>query len=121
VEPAAARAGHLVGLLGRFDGDMSHLVGRDGHVYDAASLEGRRGFARKYHGFGESWRITPAASLFVYPHGKTTASYTDRRVPRKIVTAGSLPAHVRIVAERTCRANGIRRRGSSMTASSMYA
>ena len=109
VDPAAARAGHLAGLLGRFDGDIRHLIGRDGHVYDAASLEGRRGFAVKYHRFGESWRITPAASLFVYARGKTTASYTDRRVPRKIVTAGSLPAHVRIAAERTCRANGIRR------------
>ena len=109
VDPAAARAGHLAGLLGRFDGDVRHLSGRDGHVYDAASLEGRRGFGVRYDRFGESWRITPAASLFVYARGKTTASYTDRRVPRKIVTAGSLPAHVRIAAERTCRANGIRR------------
>ena len=44
VDPAAARAGHLAGLLGRFDGDIRHLIGRDGHVYNAASLEGRRGF-----------------------------------------------------------------------------
>jgi hypothetical protein len=106
-EPAPARAGRLVGLLGNDGGDTEHLVGRDGHVYLASALEGTRGFAAKYHRFGESWRITQATSLFTYSPGRSTASYTDRSIPPKLRTLGSLPTRVRAAAARTCRGRGI--------------
>jgi hypothetical protein len=110
VQPAAARAGHLAGLLGAFNGDPGHLTGRDGRVYAVSTLEGKRGFDLKYHHFGESWRISQAQSLFTYPRGKSTASYTDRRVPRKILSLSSLPTRQRSQAERTCRGRGIKRK-----------
>jgi len=105
-QPAADRLGHLTGLLG---GDAGHLVGRDGQVYPAAALEGERGFAAKYRRFGESWRIAAGDSLFAYAPGKSTASYTDRAIPHRLRTAGSLKPQVRAAAEATCRRRGITR------------
>jgi hypothetical protein len=108
-EPAPSRAGHLQGLLGDANGDPAYLVGRDGHVYVAAALEGTSGLPAKYHRFGESWRITQQTSLFTYPPGKSTASYTDRGIPGAVRTPGSLPPRVRAAAARTCRASGVTR------------
>jgi len=82
-EPAPARGGQLVGLLG----DSPQLVGRDGHVY-----------ASPYGRFGDSWRIAQAGSLFTYAPGKSTASYTYRRTPRPV----KLPARTRAAAAAAC-------------------
>jgi hypothetical protein len=109
-EPAPSRAGHLHGLLGDAGGDAAHLVGRDGHVYLASALEGASGLPAKYHQFGESWRITQQTSLFTYPPGRSTASYTDRGIPGAPRTPGSLPSRVRAAAARTCRQSGVTRR-----------
>ncbi len=108
-EPVPARAGQLRGLLGTDSGDARHLAGRDGHVYAAAALEGAQGFATKYRRFGESWRITPATSLFTYPRGRNTATYTDRSIPRRLYTLQSLPANARSAAAATCRRRGVTR------------
>ena len=39
------------------------------------------GFGDLYPGFADSWRVTDATSLFTYPLGASTATYTDRGFP----------------------------------------
>jgi hypothetical protein len=96
-------AGTLVGLLGNADGNpKGDLVARDGLVlgtkFSSAELYGR---------FAESWRINQDQSLFHYAQGESSATFTDRSVPREHVTLASLGAAPRAAAERVCRAAGI--------------
>lgn len=62
--PAKSRAKTLSGLLGDYDGDFHNDV--------AAAL---------YPKFADSWRLTDDASLFDYPDGQSTATFTDRAFP----------------------------------------
>ena len=96
-------AGTLAGLLGNADGNPTgDLVARNGVVlaadFSSADLYGR---------FADSWRISQDESLFHYGKGESTATFTDRSVPRENVTLGSLDAAKRAEAERQCRAAGI--------------
>ena len=89
VNPSVARAGRLRGLFGNDDGKRADdFVGRDGKHYSAKMIErvGLFVFTRAQvrtllGGFGRSWRITQAHSLFVYPRGKNTRSYLVARIP----------------------------------------
>lgn len=49
-------------------------------------------FDRLYKDFGNSWRVKPEESLFDYPAGKTTQSYTDPAFPDKYLTLNMLSA-----------------------------
>lgn len=100
--PAPSRAGELRGLLGDFDGDRTDdLVLGDGRVLDDPSVE-------VLHGpFADAWRVTPAGSLFDYGPGESTAAFTDRSMPRRAVSAATLPAADRRRAEAVCRAAGV--------------
>jgi hypothetical protein len=96
-------AGALVGLLGNADGSPTgDLVARDGFVlgakFSSAELYGR---------FADSWRISQDQSLFHYGEGESTATFTDRSVPREHVTLRGLGAAPRAKADRLCRAGGI--------------
>jgi RHS repeat-associated protein len=98
-------AGYLTGLLGNADGKPERdLVTRNG-----VALEGTGGFAptELYGRFGESWRIRQSESLFHYAKGESTATFTDRTVPRENVTLASLDPAARAKAENECRAAGI--------------
>jgi RHS repeat-associated protein len=102
---AGASAGTLVGLFGNADGKPEgDLVTRDG-----VALQGTGGFTRDdvYGRFADTWRIRQDESLFHYGAGESTATFTDRTVPRENVTVDSLDAAARAKAERACRAAGV--------------
>lgn len=99
LRPSPARAGGLQGLFGDFDGDPANDVRIRGGEVIAPS------FATLYPVYADSWRITQAASLFTYPAGKTTASYTDRAfpdAPTSLTSIANLPR-----ARAICIAAGI--------------
>ena len=89
VNPSVARAGRLRGLFGNDDGKPADdFIGRNGKQYNAKKIESvglfvatRAQVRTLLGGFGHSWRITQAQSLFVYPHGKNTRSYLVARIP----------------------------------------
>lgn len=99
LRPSAPRADGLQGLFGDFDGDPANDVRvRGGDVIVPS-------FATLYPVYSDSWRITQAASLFTYPSGKTTASYTDRSfpsAPTSLANIANLPK-----ARAICLAAGI--------------
>jgi hypothetical protein len=99
-QPAAARAGHLDGLLGDFDGDP----GNDVRPRGGAALADPT-FQRLYPGLADSWRVTAATSLFGYPAGSDTGAYTDRTFPDQPATAGTVPDPA--AAEAVCRRLGV--------------
>lgn len=103
VYPAEGRKGTLTGLLGNFNGDPADdlTTGAGKRLGDAPA----RGDL--YGAFADSWRITQATSLLDYPAGRTTASYTDKSFPDKIVTADDLDPAARDAARRMCAALGV--------------
>lgn len=115
------RTGKTTGMLGNFDGSLANdLVGRDGRKvpYTLRPDDGwqvRRGkikeeytktfSERLYKSWGESWRISQAKSLFDYGSGQTTATFTNRTIPRKVFDPDNLEG--RADAERICREAGV--------------
>ncbi len=87
IHPAAVWAGKLTGLLGDFDGSQDN----DLRVAGGAALSTPPSFSALYPRFADSWRITGKTSLFTYPSGASTATYTDRSIPSAPITATSLP------------------------------
>jgi hypothetical protein len=98
---AANRRGHVVGLLGNYDTNPSNdLISREGK-----QLAHSPSFHDLYQVFGNSWRIRQEESLFDYPSGETTATFTDRHLPTQPVTSTDLPNHD--AAQAICRDLGI--------------
>jgi hypothetical protein len=101
VEPAAARAGALAGLLGDFDGSPENdLVGAGG-----AKLGVQPPAQELTHGFADTWRIAQADSLFDYQPEQSTATFTDPTFPDNSANAANVPN--RETAEKNCREMGI--------------
>jgi hypothetical protein len=111
VHAARDRRHHLVGLLGPYTGGnpARDFIGRNGIHYSATKFGGPP-FGILYGQWGNSWRITQKQSLFRYPRGKSTRSYTKLNYPPRDVTIGSLSPSARAKAERICRAAGITNR-----------
>jgi hypothetical protein len=111
VKVAASRAGHLEGLLGDPGEPFDELVGGDGAVYSLDQLttpwESAQDFDVLYHQFAQSWRITQQTSLFYYPEGTSTASFTDLNFPSKALTVASLTPTTVAAAKRDCKAEGV--------------
>lgn len=60
-----------------------------------------------YKEFGDSWRISQAESLFDYPPGKDTGTFTNRSFPNSYLSLNSLlPPQIR-KAEAICRKAGV--------------
>lgn len=57
--------------------------------------------------FARQWRITQEASLFDYPFGRNTLSFTDERFPRVHHTVGDLTPDQRETARRNCEQGGV--------------
>lgn len=93
VKLASGRAGAVEGLLGNFDGDPSN---------DAPTPAS---FEKLYPAFADLWRVRD--SLFTYPAGQGTDTFTDRRFPDKPITAADLDPARRAAAEQTCRDAGV--------------
>ena len=111
VKVAPSRAGHLEGLLGDPGEPFDELVGGNGAVYSldqlAAPWESVEDFDVLYHQFAQSWRITQQSSLFYYPPGTSTASFSDLAFPSRAVTVASLTPTTVAAAKRDCEAEGI--------------
>ncbi|MEM6771062.1 MAG: hypothetical protein AAF597_10795, partial [Bacteroidota bacterium] len=57
--------------------------------------------------FGDSWRITQAESLFDYPAGMTTASFTNRSFPNQYLTLNGVSDADLEAAIAECEAAGV--------------
>jgi hypothetical protein len=118
VAASPSRAGKLTGLLGNDNGKRTDdFVGRDGRRYSAKQIESvgllvssRAQVRVLLGGFGRSWRISQAQSLFVYPPGKSTRSYLVPGFPRAFLSLLSFPRIRRLAAARACAgvANALR-------------
>jgi plastocyanin len=107
-----SRFGHLTGLLGDPGAAaFSALVGGDGVHYRLGQLDypfdSVRNYDVLYHQFGQSWRIHQQGSLFAYPNGVSTSSYTNLAFPSKALTIQSLTPTKVSGAQRACKAAGI--------------
>ncbi|WP_293912135.1 hypothetical protein, partial [Deinococcus sp.] len=92
--------GTLQGLLGNADGNASNdFKGRDGTSYLS-----NPSFEQLYKGFGDSWRVQPAESLFRYGAGQSTATFTRLDFPPP---PQPIAPPVLTQAEATCRAAGV--------------
>ncbi|HUO74781.1 MAG TPA: VWD domain-containing protein [Solirubrobacteraceae bacterium] len=109
--PASRLRGHLIGLLGNFDGvaadDFRTREGRLFTVDQIAPDQLPSQYNNRYHVFGESWRVRQRESLFDYGRGQSTATFTDRRFPKQLFGIDRLSAGVRARAEAVCRSRGI--------------
>ena len=95
--------GSVSGMLGNNDGDpRNDIAVRGGEV-----LVQPIAFHDLYATFGESWRVTPAESLFDYRPGESTDSFADRSFPPFQMRLGYVPLRTRQGAEEVCRAQGI--------------
>jgi len=106
-----SRFGHLTGLLGDPGEPAGQLRGGDGVTYSLDELaepwESVHDYDVLFDQFGQSWRISQAASLFYYPKGTSTASFTNLTFPSKAVTVSSLAPTSLAAAERDCKAAGV--------------
>jgi hypothetical protein len=101
IQPANSRAGSLSGLLGNFDGNPQNDVADRGGSSFAPT------FDRLYPSYADSWRVSSASSLFDYPTGESTATFTDRSLPTRPATTSDLPATERSAALAACQAVGL--------------
>ncbi|MEO0396291.1 MAG: VWD domain-containing protein [Cyanobacteria bacterium P01_A01_bin.137] len=122
------RRNQMVGLLGNYNGNPDDdLVGRDGtallarSTYSIATNTLNRAlpaaipvyeletayFEQLYQQFGDSWRITQAESLFDYPVGLTTASFTNRGFPEQYLTLNGVSDADLEAAIAECEAAGV--------------
>ena len=104
--PSKAAGPGLRGLFGSADGNAANdLTGRNGQIL---SLTDPDFHTKLYAQFGNSWRITPAESLFDYQPGESTATFTNLAIPSAEVTVASLSASTRASAQVVCQAAGVR-------------
>jgi len=114
VEPSDALLGRVRGVLGSNDGNPGNdLVTAGGVQLDYRVSGGGRPHIPTFpsgvddfkwiHGpYAESWRIRQAASLFDYRPGQSTATFTNRSVPRNEITLADFTAAQRSRAQRSC-------------------
>ena len=109
--PPSAGVDHLVGLFNalapakksRGESHLETLVGSDGHRY-VLDPDTKAGFKTLNGAFANSWRVTDKTSLFTYPAGKTTASYSVKDFPVKEATIAGLSPSNRAHAHTVCQA-----------------
>jgi hypothetical protein len=109
-----ARSGHLEGLLGDPGAPPDELLGGNGAKYNMNVLTepwaSAHNFDVLYHQFAPSWRVSQQSSLFYYPKGTSTATFTDLKAPSKALTVQSMAPKTALAAEKDCKAAGITNR-----------
>jgi hypothetical protein len=109
-----ARFGHLEGLLGDPGAPPGELLGGNGVKYNidvlAEPWASANNFDVLYHQFAPSWRVSAQSSLFYYPKGTTTASFTDLNAPSQALTVRSMAPKTAVAAEKDCKEAGITNR-----------
>ena len=100
---------HVTGLLGNWGVPASdEFVGANGrHFPQTMTYDSPSNYKIRYGEFGNSWRIRQSQSLFRYPRGKSTRSYTIRNFPREYVTDATLPGWKLGHARAVCQAAGV--------------
>ena len=88
----ASHYGTAQGVLGNPNGIRDDLMARDGRIYDP-TLSGVDYLSQEYE-FCQTWCITEAESLFVYPLGSNHATYDDCDDPVFYVPPSSIPPAV---------------------------
>ena len=105
------RSGHLEGLLGDPGAPADELLGGNGAKYDmrvlTAPWASAHNFDLLYHQFAPSWRVSQQSSLFYYPKGTSTATFTHLNAPSKALTVQSMAPKTAVAAEKDCKAAGI--------------
>ncbi|NJM61578.1 MAG: hypothetical protein HC849_17450 [Oscillatoriales cyanobacterium RU_3_3] len=97
------RQGKVVGILGNDNGTKNdEFALRDGTV-----IGGTISTQQLYGEYANSWRITQPTSLFDYPSGQDTNTFTDLTFPQNIVTSTTLTPQQRTAAEEIARNAGI--------------
>ena len=106
-----SRFGHLEGLLGDPGAPPGELVGGNGTTYSLDELAqpwaSAHDFDVLYHQFAQSWRLSQQRSLFYYPKGTSTASFSDLAFPGRALTVASLAPTTASAAKRECKAEGV--------------
>jgi hypothetical protein len=106
-----ARSGHLEGLLGDPGAPPDELLGGNGAKYDMHVLTepwaSAHNFDVLYHQFAPSWRVSQGSSLFYYPKGTSTATFSHLNAPSKALTVQSMAPKTAVAAEKDCKAAGI--------------
>ncbi|HXR22617.1 MAG TPA: VWD domain-containing protein, partial [Acidimicrobiales bacterium] len=114
IEVARSRFGHLEGLLGDPGTPPGTIAGGNGATYSMDELDepwrSVQDFDVLYQDFAQSWRVSQQSSLFYYPQGTTTASYTELSFPSRALTVASLNPTSVAAAKRDCEAAGITNR-----------
>jgi hypothetical protein len=97
----------MEGLLGRDDDpNAAAVTSRNGATVQLASLNDPKSTRELYRVWGDSWRISRRESLFDYPAGTNTETFTDRNFPYEDAPA-VLPPDKSQKAEAICRKAGI--------------
>lgn len=93
----------LVGLVGDGDGNTDNdLRLSDGTPVPAVPS------AEYLHGaFADSWRVTPGISMFTYAAGQSTATFTDRAFPARLVSVGDFSEQEQSDAIMVCQNNAV--------------
>jgi RHS repeat-associated protein len=103
--PGPGVAPTLTGLLGT-NNTKAQLVDGDGTTL---LLSDPKFGTKLYSQFANSWRISQVESLFDYGPGKSTATFTNLRIPYNTdFTVASLSESARARAEAICAALGVR-------------
>lgn len=99
---ADSRKGTVHGLLGDFDGEPDNdLRPRGGQPLTELTPEAL------YETYGNSWRVSPSESLFVYNAGETTKTFTDSTFPDKLIDVPQVDPAQRDTARAICDIVGI--------------
>ncbi|WP_344666397.1 VWD domain-containing protein [Catenulispora yoronensis] len=114
--PADARKDNLTGMLGDDDGNPANDpvistgsgTGSGSGSGTSTVLADPPAHDQLYGPFADTWRVTDATSILPYPPGTTTASFTDKSFPDKMVTAADLDPGRRDAARALCRDLGMR-------------
>lgn len=91
------------GLLGGRDGDHSN----DLALRDGTEISTKPSQSTLYGAFADSWRIAADASLFTYPSGESTETYTDRAFPSSVLTMGDFSDAEIEAATASCAGFGV--------------
>ncbi len=116
IKVARDRLRHLTGLLGNADVPArDEFRGREGQRFNpddilAGDLDTPEQAHILYDEFGASWRITQRESLFGYPRGKSTKSYTIRNFPSSTFNLATAPPGKTAQAAAICQAAGVTNR-----------
>jgi hypothetical protein len=100
MQPSDELAGKLEGLLGDANGNTNNDLRVRG-----SNTSIKPTHKELYPAYANSWRIADKTSLFTYPEGKNTGSYTDRSFPDESPDPKTLPGYA--AAETLCKSFGI--------------